>query len=177
MVQFVLNEYLLYYNMKRKTVKLILILCLGIYSMPSGIAQDDIKWSSVSEKNSISFNVAGTTPFIGITYEHLISNRFNFEAGLGVYSIGVAIKYFPFPVYSNKMALHLVLGTNLFSTPFDTFGSGDFSSTNYLALGLSYFGQEGFNFGIGIGPSINYDFTFKEIAQSFYGNLKLGYRF
>ena len=163
--------------MKRKTIKLLLILCISIYFMDSSFGQDDEKWTSVSKKNSISLNIAGTTPFIGITYEHLISNRFNFEAGLGVYSIGAAIKYFPFPIYNNKMVFHLVLGTNLFSTPFDTFGSGDFSSTNYLALGLSYFGKEGFNFGLGIGPSINYDFTFKEVSQSFYGNLKLGYRF
>lgn len=163
--------------MKRKTINLLLIFCLSIYSISSCIAQNEEKWEPVTKRNSISLSVAGTTPFLGIAYERLISDRFNFEAGLGVFSVGFAIKYFPFPIYNNKMVFHLDLGTNLFATPFDTFGSGDFSNTNYLAFGLTYFGKDGFNFGLGIGPSINYDFTFNEISQSFYGNLKLGYRF
>lgn len=163
--------------MNRKTIQFFLIICLSICTTSFCFAQEVEEWEPVTKENSISLNIAGTTPFIGVAYERLISDRFNLEAGLGVFSVGVEIKYFPFPIYNNKMVFHLALGTNLFATPFDTFGSGDFSSTNYLAFGLSYFGREGFNFGLGIGPSINYDFTFEEVALSIYGNLKLGYRF
>ena len=99
------------------------------------------------------------------------------EIGLGVYSIGAAVKFFPFSIFDNKMVPHIVLGSNLFATPFDTFGSADFSNTSYLNIGLSYFGREGFNFGLSIGPGINYDFTFRELTNPIYGNLKLGYRF
>ena len=163
--------------MNPKTIYFSILLCFALVISISCQGQESYEWSSVTDSNAVSLNVAGTTPFVGIAYERLITNKLNFEAGIGVFSVGVALKYFPFPIYANKMVFHLELGSNLFGTPFDTFGSTDFSNTNYLAFGLSYFGREGFNFGLGIGPSINYDFTFDEVAQSFYGNLKLGYRF
>ena len=163
--------------MKIKTIKTLLLLCFSFYQINMCCGQNDTIWSEVVKKNAVSINIAGTTPFLGITYERLITNQLNVEVGLGVYSVGAAITYFPFPIYKNKMVFHTALGSNIFATPFDTFGSGDFSNTNYLAVGLSYFGREGFNFGLGIGPSINYDFTFDEYARSIYGNLKIGYRF
>jgi len=153
------------------------IMCFALMNVIFCFAQNNEGLNYISKKNAISLNVAGTTPFVGITYERLLSNRFNFEVGLGLYSVGLGIKFFPFPISDNKMVFHTGFVTNLFATPFDTFGSGDFSSTNYIMIGLSYFGKEGFNFAIDIGPSLNYDFTFNEISNPIYGNLKLGYRF
>jgi len=163
--------------MLSKTIKFFLILSLGLCLVSPCSAQDQNSLPSVTKRNAISFNIAGTTPFAGITYERLLSDRFNMETGLGVYSFGVAVKYFPYRIVDNKMVLHLVLGSNLFATPFDTFASGDVSSLHYFTLGLTYFGGQGFNFGLDLGPSINYDYTFKEVSNPIYGNLKLGYRF
>ena len=161
---------------KSKNYRLLLFLCLSFYQLDC-IAQSEESSPQISKKNAISFNIAGTTPFVGVTYERLLSNRFNFEVGLGAYSVGVGIKYFPSPIIDNKMVFHIAIGTNVFVTPFDTFGSGDSSSINYLSVGLTYFGKGGFNFGIGVGYSLNYDFTFDELTGAPYGNLKLGYRF
>jgi len=137
--------------MNFRIIKLFLLLCICAFLTDSCFSQTDENWSPVSKKNAISINIAGTTPLIGVTYERLISNKFTAEIGLGIYSIGVAIKYFPFSIYDNKMVFHSALGTNLFATPFDTFGSGDFSSINYLTIGLTYFGKEGFGFALDIG--------------------------
>ncbi len=163
--------------MSRETFRYLAILCLAVCDVTCGWTQGNEGSGSVSRKQAISFNAAGSTPFIGVTYERLLSERLNVEAGLGLYSVGTAIKFFPLPIADNKMVLHAGLGTNLFATPFDTFGSGDVSSTTYLVIGLSYFGKDGFNFAFDVGPSINYDFTFHETALPIYGNLKLGYRF
>lgn len=163
--------------MKSKTTQLLLFLFLSNFTIDTCQAQNDEATALVSKKNAISFNIAGTTPFVGFTYERLLSDRFNFEVGLGVYSVGVGIKFFPAPIVDNKMVFHVALGSNIFVTPFDTFGSGDSSSISYLTIGLTYFGENGFNFGIGAGQSLNYDFTFNELTRDPYGNLKLGYRF
>ena len=162
-----------------KSLKYIFWPILGIlvtYNI-SCFSQDPTGELPPSKENALSINLAGTTPFIGVSYERLLSDKINIEAGLGVFSAGIALKYFPFSIVDNKMVVDLVLGSNVFATPFDTFGSSDFSSISFLLIGLSYFGKEGFNFGLGIGPSINYDFEFNEISQPIYGNLKLGYRF
>jgi len=168
------SKYLLGHG--RKTFWLV-VLYLAVCDVNCGWSQNINGSDSVTRKQAISFNAAGTTPFMGFTYERLISNKFNLEAGLGLYSVGTGIKFFPIPIADNKMVFHTSLGFNLFATPFDTFGSGDVSSISYLMIGLSYFGRDGFNFGIDVGPSVNYDFTFNETSFPFYGNLKLGYRF
>ena len=138
--------------------------------------QEVISKDSLSRKNALSLSVAGATPFIGVSYETLISDRIGIEGGLGILSFGGSIKYFVRPVSENLMVPHLALGTNLFSTPFDTFGSGDFSSITYGVIGLTYLGKGGFNFGLEAGISINYDFTFNETTFPPYGSLRLGYR-
>lgn len=118
--------------MKSRTLTLLIFLCISLYNTTSCVAQEVGEWALVSKKNAISLNVAGTTPFVGITYERLLSNQFNLEVGLGVLSIGAAIKYYPFLIYDNKMVLHLSFGANLFATPFDTFGAGDVLSLIHI---------------------------------------------
>ncbi len=44
----------------------------------------------------------------------------------------------------------------------------------YLPLGMSYFGEAGFNFGIDVGPGVAMG---DETVFVPYGNLKVGYRF
>jgi len=156
-------------------ILLVLAALIGTGFFNSMLAQEKVE--NVSRKNAISINVAGTTPFIGITYERLLSDKINVEVGLGAVSVGVGFKYFPWPISDNKMVLHTGFSTNIFATPFDTFGDGEYSSISYAMVGLTYFGKEGLNFSIDIGPSLNYDFTFNETSFPMYGNLKIGYRF
>lgn len=132
---------------------------------------------NITFKNAVSLNIGGTTPFIGITYERLLSDRFNFEVGIGAVSVGTAIKYFPWPISDNKMVFHLVLGTNIFKTPLDDFGQGEVSSTTFLTIGLTYIGIGRFSFSIDAGLGLNYDFTYAETTLPPYGGLKIGYRF
>ena len=150
------------------------ILVGGLIVSCSGQRTDN---PGITFRNAVSVNVGGTTPFIGITYERLLSDRFNFEVGLGAVSIGTAIKYFPWPIIDNKMVFHLVLGTNLFKTPLDDFVDGEASSTTFLTAGLTYIGIGRFSFSIDVGLGLNYDFTYDETTFPPYGGLKIGYRF
>lgn len=143
----------------------------------TGFAQEVSDSERVSRKNAVSLNVAGSTPLIGVTYERLMTDHFNFEFGLGLISVGTALKYFPWAISDNKMVFHTGLSTNIFSTPLDDLRSSDYSNITYLMIGLTYFGVGGFNFALDVGPSYNYDFTYNESSTPFYGSIKLGYRF
>ena len=158
-------------------LKVLLVVGISLVTGMFTVAISQEKVENVTRKNAISVNVAGTTPFIGITYERLLSDKINVEVGIGAVSVGVGIKYFPWPISDNKMVLHIGFSTNIFATPFDTFGDGDYSSISYVNVGLTYFGKEGLNFSIDVGPSLNYDLTFNETSFPIYGNLKIGYRF
>lgn len=155
--------------MKNKYLILICILFLGstIYSQGIKNETDEIR------KNAISFNLLGTTPVLGITYERILSNKISFEIGLGLPSIGVGMKIFPYGIREEKLMFH----TGITATYIDL-GEGDYiggqGGLAYLPLEMSYFGKAGFNFGIDVGPGV---VVSDETTFVPYGNLKLGYRY
>ena len=139
-----------------------------------GNAQEATSGIDGMRKNAISFNIGGTTPFIGITYERVVSENVSLEIGAGIPSIGVGMKYFPWGIKESKFLFHVGL-TSIFLSheSLDIWGTSDESGVfvvGYLPIGISYFGKNGFNLGVDVGPAI---------AANFgpYGNIKLGYRF
>ena len=109
---------------------------------------------------------------MGITYERILSDKINFEIGLGIPSIGVGMKVFPSGIREGKLMFH----TGITATYFDTRDSflDALGVIAYLPLGMSYFGEAGFNFGIDVGPGVAMG---DETVFVPYGNLKVGYRF
>ena len=103
-----------------------------------------------------------------------MSDKISFEIGLGFPSIGVGMKVFPSGIREGKlMFLSGITGTYVM---FPDVWSGDVVDgvLAYLPLGMSYFGEAGFNFGIDVGPGV---VVSDENNILPYGNLKLGYRF
>lgn len=125
-------------------------------------------------KNAISVNALGTSPFVGVTYERIISPKGTFEIGVGIPSVGIGFKLYPSGIEEQKLLFHVGATANV-----TDLGDGVLiGGTLYLAyvpVGISFFSSGGFNFGLDVGPSLVFD----EDESTFipYGNLKLGYRF
>lgn len=155
---------------KQKTI-LIFILFLNsifIYAQETGNGIEGIR------KNAVSFNLLGTTPAIGITYERIVSNKISLEIGVGIPSIGLGMKIFPFNIREEKIMFHTGLTATYVEIPSFGFGSGEHGTIIYLPIGMSYFGAGGFNFGIDVGPGAVF---ITDTSLIGYGNLKVGYRY
>ncbi|MEP6261154.1 MAG: hypothetical protein ABJ092_06220 [Gillisia sp.] len=154
--------------------KIYFILCLSIIFISySGNAQEATSGFDGMRKNAISINILGTTPLIGITYDRVVSEKVSIEIGAGIPSVGAGFKYYPWGIKESKILFHVGLtGSYVFSEALDVWGNSEKKGIfmGYLPIGISYFGERGFNFGIDVGP----------VAAAIvapYGNLKLGYRF
>lgn len=125
-------------------------------------------------KNAISVNALGTTPFLGVTYERIISPKSTFEIGAGIPSFGLGFKFYPSSIEEQKLLFHLGITANATDLG-DGVLIGGILYLAYVPLGISFFSSGGFNFGLDVGPSLVFD----EDESTFipYGNLKLGYRF
>jgi hypothetical protein len=154
-------------------IKFLLPIALVLVSF-LGNAQETTSSIDGMRKNAISFNIVGTTPIIGITYDRIVSENVILEIGAGLPSIGAGIKYFPFGIKESKILFHVGLtGSYIFTEALDLSGTSEDESGvffGYLPIGISYFGEHGFNLGVDLGPAV---------ADGFapWGNLKLGYRF
>lgn len=154
--------------MKNKCLILICILFLSstVYSQEINNEPGEIR------KNAISFNVLGTTPVLGITYERIVSEKISLEIGLGLPSIGVGMKIFPFGIREGELMFHTGITTTYVDSG-DSFLDAQ-GVLAYVPLGMSYFGKQGFNIGIDVGPGVVMS---DETTFVPYGNLKLGYRY
>ena len=140
---------------------------------PITIQKKDIKYQGIKngfteiKKNGISANLLGTAPFLGLTYERLLSGYFSLEAGVGLVSLGGGIKIYPFKAKEGQAIFHTGLTVaHEYYTEY---------TVSYIPLGVSFFGRKGLNLGIDLGPSYytdGYDSFFL-----IYGNVKLGIRF
>lgn len=118
---------------------------------PISIQKSDIKYQGIKngfnelKKNGISINLFGTSPFLGVTYERLLSKYISLEAGVGLVSIGAGIKIFPFKVKEGKIVFHtgLTIAHEYYSE----------YTIAYLPLGISLFPKNSILFGIDLGPA------------------------
>jgi len=124
-------------------------------------------------RNAISFNIIGTTPIVGITYDRIVSENMSIEVGVGIPSIGAGFKYYPAGIKESKMLFHVGLTAIVISTKaLDIWGTSEEDGLliGYLPIGVSYFGEKGFNLGVDLGPAVAANF-------GVWGNVKVGYRF
>jgi hypothetical protein len=97
-------------------------------------------------KNAISFNFLGPTPWIGITYERVLSKNFTAEIGAGHVSFGIGVKIYPWKIKMKKLKFYT--GLNI-SYMYNAQKNGVVNNVPiYIPLGMSFFGKRGFNFGL-----------------------------
>ncbi|TDD99478.1 hypothetical protein [Flavobacterium cellulosilyticum] len=104
------------------------------------------------KKNAISFNLLGTTPVIGITYERIVSQYMSLELGVGIPGVGVGVKIMPFKIKESTMMFTTGLST-IYADYKDGFLANGKRVQLYVPIGISYYGIKGFNFGLDVGPS------------------------
>lgn len=139
----------------------ITILKTNIQNLESRNRFDEIR------KNAISANLLGSSSIVGLTYERLLSERISAEFGAGYLGVGAGLKIFTSGVKEDKTMFHTG-ATVTFYTELE-------ATIAYIPIGSSYFGKQGLNFGIDIGPAIISD---GDMSIFFlWGNLKLGIRF
>jgi hypothetical protein len=139
----------------------------------TSIGQEATSGIDGMRKNAISFNIAGATPIVGIIYDRVVSENVSIEIGVGIPSVGAGFKYYPSGIKVSKMLFHVGLtGTVLSAKALDIWGTSEDDSLliAYLPIGISYFGEHGFNLGVDIGPAVATRFAP-------WGNVKVGYRF
>ncbi|RKS55266.1 hypothetical protein BC962_0225 [Gillisia mitskevichiae] len=151
----------------------LLLIFTFVFISFTSIAQETTSGIEGMRKNAISFNILGTTPLIGITYDRVVSENISLELGVGIPSVGAGFKYYPSGIKVSKMLFHVGLtGTIISAKALDIWGTSEDDGllVAYLPIGVSYFGEKGFNLGVDLGPAM---------AKTFapWGNVKVGYRF
>lgn len=156
--------------LQRNTVLVLSLLLfpLHIFSQDMPMRSDDIK------KNSISINIAGSTPALGVTYERIVSNKILIEVGLGIPSVGLGIKVYPFNFTNQKLMFHTGISTLLIAMGGDLYYR---SFITYIPIGISYFFKNDVHIGVDAGPAVGIDPDNGDRSIIPYGNFKIGFRF
>ena len=156
--------------LQRSTTLVLIFLTfpLAIFSQEMRVEQGDIK------KNSISLNVAGTTPALGFTYERVLSNKILVEFGVGIPSVGLGIKIYPFNFSNQKLMFHTGITSLLIAMGGDLYYR---SFITYVPFGISYFFENNTHIGIDAGPAFGIDPDNGDRNTFPYGNFKVGFRF
>jgi len=161
-----------------KIIPSIILLIFSVYANAQKAGEED----GQIERNSLSGNILGAGPLIGITYERVLSDNFMGEVGIGLVGIGTGITYYPFRIKVAKLCPYTGL-------KFAAFAIVDWggNSTGYIPFGLTFFLKRGLNLGFDFGPAVHTynpaDFPpdrRDDPVRTFYGafgNLKLGVRF
>lgn len=134
--------------------------------------KNDSKNPDRFRKNSVSYNIHGTTQFLGVSYERIVSKSISVEAGIGVLSFGVGFKTYLYKIKNDKVNFHIGLTSIYCADPII-----NFSVKNYLPIGATYFWSKGLVIAIDAGPVTRYDLGDKTNKFAGYGNIKVGFRF
>lgn len=167
-----------------KVIKLIIFFTFLISNNVKAQKTDTI--NNEMEKNSISTNIFGCSPLVGITYERYLSRKFIYEIGIGILGVGTGITFYPFDIKNSEFCFYT--GAKFSAVSLLMVGG---AYGGYIPFGVTFFSKYRFNIGLDIGPAlgkwerggrpdpeadpnINYDNS-KNI--NVYGNLKISYRF
>lgn len=131
--------------------KLILITSIVLFSS-TVYSQDHKKGFDGLKMNAVSFNLLGTTPVVGLTYERIVSDYMSLEIGVGSNSFGVGTKIMPFKIKASTMMFTTGLSI-VYADYKDGFLASGKRTQFYVPIGISYYGIKGFNFGIDAGPA------------------------
>jgi len=154
---------------------IVLLYTIISYSQNSTVGfsnKSDKKNPDRFRKNSISYNIHGTTQFLGISYERILAKGISVEAGLGILSFGVGIKGYLYKITNDKINYHIGLSSIYCADPIISY-----SVKNYLPIGATYFWSKGLLISADFGPLGRYDLERKDNKFSLYGNIKVGWRF
>lgn len=150
------------------------VFSIPLFGQPAQSNFDELR------KNAISLNIFGPTPVIGITYERVLSKHFTAEIGIGFPSIGAGAKFYPTELKTNKVKFFMGATITYLNTVYLLGAEREWEgSVIYTPLGISFFGKEGFNFGMDGGIGIAIPTHNDRDGGGFlgFGNLRLGYRF
>lgn len=123
-------------------------------------------------KNSVSYNMSGTTQHLGLTYERIFARWGSVEAGIGVLSVGVGLKVYMLKMKNNEINYHTGITTLYCADPL-----ANSTVKNYLPIGITYLWDIGLLCAGDIGPITSFDLSTKSRNFKMYGNLKIGWRF
>ncbi len=145
-------------------------------------SNDANDWKDM-RRNGISINILGHSPILGINYDRIVSSKINLELSIGLPSIGAGLKFYPTKIQEGKTLFHMGISQSyVYSESVNLSILRDLLTT-YFPLGLSYFGKQGANLGMDIGP-VYWQNTQNDKFQpinpehwSLYASLKVGYRF
>jgi hypothetical protein len=151
---------------------LISIISYSQNTSPSFPGKANAKNPDRFRNNSLSYNLSGTTQYLGISYDRIFSKRLSVELGLGVLSVGVGVKVYLLKIQNNKFNYHTGITAIFCGDPLS-----NSSLKNYLPFGISYLLKDGIVFAADLGPITSYDLITKSRNFSLYGNLKAGVRF
>ena len=153
-------------QMKLKKIVLILSGILLLLSFNKSEAQDII-----TEKNFISLGVLGTSSYIGVTYERMLTDEWAAEIGVGVLSVGFGATYYPWKIKEGDISFYTGMKysspnviTAIILIPDQT------DAALYVPIGFTYATSGGFSLGLDVGPNI--------IGTSgVWGGIRAGFRF
>lgn len=132
-----------------------------------GLNIEDFKiLEKTSKKNIISLSFFGMTPFVGVTYERLLTPFLGFDVGLGLPSIGAGIKLYLPEIREDHWNFHLGASQHFFVMPW----AGGWKT--YFPIGLSRISENGFRISFDLGPQIGWYRNSGDL--SFNGNLRIG---
>jgi len=150
--------------MKRAIIALSFILSFCFVNQSN--AQD-----TISEENFLSFSILGTSSYLGVTYERMLTDKWAAEIGIGALSIGFGATFYPWEIKEDDVSFYTGVKysspniiTALFLVPDDT------DSIVYIPLGFTYATSGGFSIGLDVGPSLTG-------GTGIFGNVRAGFRF
>lgn len=160
---------LLLNELKMKTLKKIAITLSFVFALL--ITTNTFSQETITEKNNISFSILGTSSYLGVTYERMLTDKWAAEIGLGVLSVGFGATYYPWEIKEDDISFYTGVKysspnviTTIFLIPDKT------ESVVYIPLGFTYATSGGFSLGLDVGPNLTG-------GASVFGNIKAGFRF
>ncbi len=125
----------------------------------------------ITQKNNISFSILGTSSFVGVTYERMLTDKWAAEIGIGILSVGFGATYYPWEIKEDDVSFYTGVkysSPNIISYAFLI--PEKTNSIAYIPIGFTYATSGGFSLGLDIGPNLTG-------GASVFGNIKAGFRF
>ena len=125
----------------------------------------------ITEKNTISLSILGTSSYVGVTYERMITDELVGELGIGLLSVGLGGTFYPWKIKENHINFYTGLkyrSRNIITKVFLIDDKKD--PVFYIPIGLNYSASEGMNLALDVGPSLHG-------SMSIFANLRVGFRF
>ena len=149
--------------------KIALFCLLAFAIMANG--QDKLPAQYTIKSSSVSLGLLGSPSWpLGFSYSQMITKRFSFEMGAGIFAVGAGLNIYITNPEFNRFNLYTGLSGMI---NFDGF------PMIYLPVGVSYFSKSNFQYSLDVGAmsSANVSLSGNGANPSPWFGLKVGYRF